>query len=106
VVNGGPKNKALVVDLVKRYGIHRLVVSAYHPQANGMVERGHKHIMDALGKITNRGFTGWIKHLPAVLWADRITVRVSTGLTPYEFEYANRLMLPIKLRYPIWSILQ
>lgn len=106
VVDGGPENKALVTDLAKKYGIHRLVVSAYHPQANGMVERGHKPIVDALGKMTNGGFTGWIKHLPAVLWADRTTVRASTGLTPYEFEYANRPMLPIELRYPTWSILQ
>ena len=101
MVNGGPKNKALIADLVKRYGIHRPIVSVYHPQANGMVERGHKPIVDALGKIINGGFTGWIKHLPAVLWADRITVRVSTGLTLYEFEYINRLILPIELRYPI-----
>ena len=106
VVDGGPENKALVADLAKRYGIHRLVVSAYHPQANGMVERGHKPIVDALGKMTNGGFTGWIKHLPAVLWADRTTVRASTGLTPYEFEYANRPMLPIELKYPTWSILR
>ena len=106
MVNGGPENKALVADLVKRYGIYRLMVSAYHPQVNGMVERGHKPIVDALGKITNRGFTGWIKYLPAVLQADRITVRVSTGLTLYEFEYVNRLILPIKLKYPIQSILQ
>ena len=67
MVNGGPENKALVVDLVKRYGIYRLLVSAYYPQANGIVEQGYKPIVDVLGKITNRGFTGWIKHLPAVL---------------------------------------
>jgi hypothetical protein len=105
VVDGGPENKALVSELAKRYGIHRLVVSAYHPQANGMVERGHKPIVDALSKMTNGGLTSWIRHLPAVLWADRTTVRASTGLTPYEFEYANRPMLPIELKYPTWGIL-
>jgi hypothetical protein len=105
VVDGGPENKALVDELAKRYGIRRLVVSAYHPQANGMVERGHKPIVDALSKMTHGGYTGWIKHLPAVLWADRTTVRASTGLTPYEFEYANRPMLPIELKYPTWGIL-
>ena len=105
IVDGGPENKLLVDELAKRYGIHRVVVSAYHPQGNGMVERGHKPIVDALSKMTGGGFTGWIKHLPAVLWADRTTVRASTGLTPYEFEYANRPMLPIELKYPTWAIL-
>jgi hypothetical protein len=105
VVDGGPENKLLVKDLAKKYGIHRLVVSSYHPQANGMIKRGHKPLVDALAKMTGGGFSGWLKHLPAVLWADRTTVRASTGLTPYEFEYANRPMLPIELKYPTWGIL-
>ena len=106
MINEGPENKVLIVDLVKRYGIHRLMVSAYYSQTNGIVERGYKPIVDVLGKITNRGFTGQIKHLPAVLQVDRIIVRVSTGLILYEFKYVNQLILPIKLKYLIQSILQ
>jgi hypothetical protein len=67
IVDGGPENKLLVKDLAKKYGIHRLVVSSYHPQANGMIERGHKPLVDALAKMTGGGFSGWLKHLPAVL---------------------------------------
>ena len=55
VVNGGPENKGLVAALTARYGIKRVAVSAYHPQANGMVKRGHKPIVDALAKMTNGG---------------------------------------------------
>jgi len=31
VVNGGPKNKALVKELVRKYGIYRLIVLSYYP---------------------------------------------------------------------------
>jgi hypothetical protein len=40
VVDGGTENKAVVSQLTERYGIRRIQISAYHPQANS-VERGH-----------------------------------------------------------------
>ena len=55
IVDGGPENKDLVEELAERYGIKRVQVSAYHRQANGMIERGHKPIVDALSKMTNGG---------------------------------------------------
>ena len=55
VVDGGPENKGWLKALTDRYGIHRVVVSAYHAPANGMIERGHKPIVDALAKMTDGG---------------------------------------------------
>ena len=75
IVDGGPENKDLVEELAERYGIKRVQVSAYHHQANGMIERGHKPIVDALSKMTNGGLGNWMENLPAVLWADRSTVK-------------------------------
>lgn len=46
VVDGEPENKDHVIELANRYAIKRVVVSAYHPQANGMIERGHKPIVE------------------------------------------------------------
>ena len=42
IVDGGPENKDLVIELTKRYGIKRIVVSVYYAPANGMIERGHQ----------------------------------------------------------------
>jgi hypothetical protein len=33
------------------YNIKRVVASAYHSQGQGLIERGHKPIVDALAKI-------------------------------------------------------
>lgn len=103
VVDGGPENKDLVEALASKYGIRRVVVSAYHPEANGMVERGHAPIVNALSKLSG-GERNWVANLPTVLWADRTTVRRSTGLTPYEVEYADKPVLPIELEIPTWTI--
>lgn len=60
VVDGGPENKDLVAALAKRYNIRRVVVSAYHPQANGMIERGHAPIVAGLSKMTPGGGSDWV----------------------------------------------
>ena len=105
IINGGSENKDTVAELAERYGIKRVVVSAYHPQANGMIERGHKPIVDALSKMSVGGSTNWVRNLPAVLWADRSTVRTSTGLTPYYICCGSEPVLPIELEVPTWRIL-
>ena len=105
VIDGGSENKEAVAELTRRYGIKRVMVSAYHPQANGMIERGHKPIVDALSKMSDEGSNNWVRNLPAVLWADRSTVRTSTGLTPYYISCGNEPVLPIELEIPTWRIL-
>jgi hypothetical protein len=74
VVDGCPENKAFTKRLCERYRIDRKVVSAYQPQANGVIERRHQPVMDVLQKISKTP-TDWLKHLHSVLWADRISRR-------------------------------
>ena len=105
VVDGGPENRGWVAKLAEKYGDKRVVVSAYHPQANGMVERGHKPLTDALCKMSAGSSEGWVQHLPAVLWADRSTIRASTGKTPYFLLCGSEPVLPIEMKYPTWKIL-
>ena len=52
VLDGGPENQGLTIELADKYNIRRVKVSAYHPQANGIVKRGHSPIVDSLTKIT------------------------------------------------------
>ena len=47
----------------------------------------------------------WLDYLHAVLWADRTTIRRSTGKTPYEVLYGCQCVLPIELKTPSWSTL-
>ena len=48
VLDRGSENLNLTKDLLKYYRIQRMVVSAYHPQANGLIERGHDLIVNSL----------------------------------------------------------
>ena len=67
IIDRGLENKDIVVELAKKYGIKRVVVFAYYPQANGMIERNHKSIIDTFLKMLIGGSTNWVQNLPAVL---------------------------------------
>ena len=56
-IDGGSENKDAVAELTERYEIKKVVISAYHPQVNGMIERGHKPIVNAFSKILVGGPT-------------------------------------------------
>ena len=94
-----------MIELTQRLGIKRLVISAFHPQANGMVERGHKPIVDALSKMTSGGIENWVENLPAVAWADCTTTRFSTSETPFYLNCGREAVLPIEMDLPTWQIL-
>ena len=45
-----------------------------------------------------------MRHLPLALWADRISVRRSTGYSAFELVYGRDALLPIDLSLESWSI--
>ena len=64
-----------------------------------MVERGYQQIVDGLAKLGPK----WVKNLPLVLWADRITTRTSMGFTPYRLVFGQDCILPIELTAASWA---
>ena len=93
----------LTKELLEHYRIRRTVVSAYHPQANGLVERGHDSIVNSLSKYSNK-VGDWVKYLPLALWADRVSVRRSTGYSAFEMVYGRECILPVQFSSLSWSM--
>ena len=83
IIDGGSENKKVVAELAQKYKVKKIVVFVYHTQANGMIEHGYKPIVYAFLKMLDGRSTNWVQNLPVVLWADQLTVCMSTGLTPY-----------------------
>ena len=100
-VDGGPENKGLVEDMCKLYGVNRVVASAFHPQAQGLIERGHKELTGALRKMTGN----WVSNLHLALWADRVTTKRSTVETPAYLMTGREHVLPVELCIPTWQTL-
>jgi hypothetical protein len=100
-VDGGPENKGLLKDLQQQWGINRIVASAYHPQGQGLIERGHAALVAALKKLPGN----WVDNLWKVLWADRVTVKRSTNETPAFLVCGREHILPVELSIPTWQVL-
>lgn len=97
VTDNGPSLGGEFARIVNKHNIHQIKISAYNSQANGVVERGHYVIREALVRMCGGDLTKWPSLLPAALYADRITARRATGFSPYYLLHGVAPLLPCDL---------
>ena len=97
VTDNGPSLAGEFTRLVTKYNIYQIKISPYNSQANGVVERGHLIIREALVKMCEGNIQKWPSLLPAALFADRITARRATGLSPYFMLHGVYPLMPCDL---------
>jgi transposase InsO family protein len=83
---------AVWTGLCRRLGITQLYTTAYHPQANGMVERAHRQIKDALRSC--QAEDSWPEHLPWVLLGLRASPKDDSAVSSVELAYGAPGQLP------------
>ena len=94
--NGAPYIAALDW-LGERYGIHHIRISGYNSRANGIVESKHFDVREAIIKTCKGNESKWREVLPLVLWAERATIRRSTGYSPYYMAHGIHPLLPFDI---------
>jgi len=94
--NGGPFVKALEY-LAKKYGINHIRISGYNSRANGIVERSHFDVRQALYKSAGGIENRWLSVAPYVFWSERVTVRRRMGCSPYYAATGTVPLLPIDI---------
>ncbi len=83
---------ALWSGLCQKPGINHKLTKAYHPQANGLVERAHRQLKEALQARLENG--DWYGQLPWVIMGLRATPKEDCGLSSAELVYGEPLTLP------------
>jgi hypothetical protein len=89
-VHGKADNKNWTDLLLKGYNIRKITVTPYLAAANGAIQRGYRPITDTVSKLTGRSDDAnemWIDYLPAVLWADSITIRSTTAHSQFRLMF-------------------
>lgn len=79
-------------ELHRMLGIKANTTTAYHPQANGMVERFHRQLKSSLEARCNN--PQWMDELPFVLLGIRSARREDLGCSPAELVYGTTLAVP------------
>ena len=94
--NGQPYINALEI-LSKRYGINHIRISGYNSRANGIVESKHFDVREAIVKTCEGNLSRWREVLPQVFWAERATIRKTTGYSPYYMVHGVHPLLPFDI---------
>jgi hypothetical protein len=90
-------------DLCQSLGMAHHQTSAYHPQANGLVEWFHRQLKDAL-RARLCGLD-WAEHLPWVLWGLRADPKEGSAVSSAELVLGSQLVLPGQLLdTPDWPL--
>jgi hypothetical protein len=105
VMDNGRENLDLTKSLLENYGIKNVKISDFHPQSNGLAERGHSSVVNALAKYSNGRPGDWVRYLSLALWADRVTVRRTTGYSAFRLLYGQDCLLPVDFTVVSWSLL-
>ena len=94
--NGAPFVKAMDY-LAKTYHIKHIRISGYNSRANGIVERAHFDVRQALFKACDGDQSKWSSSAYSVFWAERVTVRRRMGCSPYFATTGTHPLLPFDI---------
>ena len=71
----------MIESLVHKLKIIHVISTLYHPQYNGLVEKTNGLLCGSLSKLLDTIKKKWDVHVLEVLWAYRITHKLSLGFT-------------------------
>ena len=81
-------------QLLKHWGIKPLRTTAYHPESNGLVERLHRRLKEALLAICDDSPQDWYWRLPSALLSIRTTLKPDIGSSPADLVFGEGLAVP------------
>ena len=89
---GSQFESALWDRLMQRLGVKRIRTTAYHPIANGLVERFHRQLKAALKCQPTP--SNWVEALPLILLGIRTVLKEDLHCSAAELVYGTTLRLP------------
>ena len=92
---GSQFESSLWSSLMSLLGTSRIRTTAYHPAANGLVERFHRQLKAAIRSSDNP--RRWTEHLPLILLGIRSSLKADLNCSVAELVYGCQLRLPSDL---------
>jgi transposase InsO family protein len=108
--DNGSEFKAQFQETCDNYGIKPKPTTCYNPQSNGIIERVHQVLGNALRtfELENReldAYDPWRPFLSAVAWAIRSTYHTTLQATPGQLVFGRDMLLPLSFKVD-WARLQ
>ena len=101
--DNGSEFKAQFKEMCNNYGIKEKPSTSYNPQSNGIIERVHQVLGNALRtfELENAELDTndpWGHFLSAAAWAIRSTVHTTLDATPGQLVFGRDMLLPIQIK--------
>ena len=106
---GSQFSSSIWTQLMEQWGIRPMMTSAYHPEANGLVERLHRRLKEAILALCPDSPNQWFWKLPLALLAIRTTLKPDIGASPADMVFGEGLALPgdlLQANHPVDDQLQ
>ena len=97
VTDNGSEIKGAFEKLMQHYAIPQICISPYNSKANGVVERGHFTIREAIVKSCEGDLNLWPTKVHHAFFADKVITCRSTGFSPYFLLHGLDPVLPFDL---------
>lgn len=88
---------AMFSEICKLLEIKQIQTTAYHPEANGVVERSHRTLMNYLSHFVNNEHSDWDEWIDLALMAYRATPHTATGYSPFFLTHGREANLPTEV---------
>ena len=88
---------AVFQNVCKLLRIRRVHTTAFHPESNGGIERGHRVLIEYLRHYINEDQRDWDDWIPYATHVYNVTTHRSTGYTPFELLFGHRARIPTSL---------
>ncbi len=99
VTDNGSELEGAFAEVIKRLGIQHVKMTPYNKTANGVVERGHFILRQAIVKSSPKRSDGtiaqWHQQVDLAVFADKVTVNSVTGYSPYYLLHGVHPVLPL-----------
>jgi transposase InsO family protein len=101
--DGGSEFKHVFAQTIANYGLVAKTTTAYNPQANGIIERVHQVVTDALRtfELEEQNLDEkdpWTPFLQAACFAIRSTYHTTLGATPAQLVFGRDMILPLQFK--------
>nr|GEX86879.1 reverse transcriptase domain-containing protein [Tanacetum cinerariifolium] len=88
-----------------RFAIQQMNTTVAHPQANDMVEKANRSLMEGIKTLIGRERASWVDELPDVLWAHQTSIKQSNGEKPFSLTYGSDAVIPAEIGIPTYQTL-
>ena len=95
-----------LVDICNSMGIKLVHSTSYYPQGNSIAESCNKILIRIIKKLLEDKEKNWDCKLKYALWVDRVTIKKSTGNSPFRLVYGTEVVFQIQLTLPVAKFLQ